>query len=118
MILAKIFDYLFERLKQPVVIGEILAGIILGPFIVGRFSGVSFSLFGSRVYTFSLDLTTPDFQALAMLGIVTLLFLSGLETEFRDIKNAGRGGVITSFLDVTVAFIFGYIVGQFLGLPA
>ena len=52
-----------------------------------------------------------------MLGIITLLFLSGLETEFRDIKNAGKGGIITSLLDVSVAFIFGYLVGQFLGFP-
>ena len=117
LFLAKIFDYLFEKWKQPVVIGEILAGILLGPYLLGRYSGMSFSLWGNEIYTFQFDITSQEFHALAFLGIITLLFLSGLETEPRDIKNAGKGGIITSILDVSVAFVFGYLVGHFLGFP-
>lgn len=85
--------------------------------MLGKLSGTTLSLAGNDIYLFSLDLTSQEFHALAMLGIVTLLFLSGLETEFQDIKNAGKGGIITSLLDVCVAFIFGYLVGHFLNLP-
>ena len=104
-----------EKIKQPAVIGEILAGVILGPYILGEMSGITFSLWGNEIYQFTLDITSPEFHALAILGIVTLLFLSGLETKFEDIKNAGKGGIMTSILDVSVAFIFGYLVGQILG---
>ena len=117
LLFAKTFDYLFEKLKQPVVIGEILAGIILGPYLIGKLSGTNISIWGSELHTFSFDLTSMEFQSLAMLGIITLLFLSGLETDFKDMKNAGKWGIITSLLDVSVAFIFGYLVGQLLGLP-
>ena len=117
MILAKLLDYLFEKLKQPVVIGEILAGVILGPYLLGRFSGTTLYVLNNKIYTFNLDLTGEDFHTLALLGIITLLFLSGLETDFRDIKNAGKGGILTSLLDVSVAFFFGYLVGHILGFP-
>ena len=118
LLLAKILGYLFEKVKQPAVIGEILTGIILGPYLIGKFSGVTISLWGNDLYDFELNLTSPEFEAIAMLGIVVLLFLSGLETKFDDIKNAGKSGAITSILDVSVAFIFGYLVGLVLGLPA
>ena len=117
LIFAKTFDYLFEKIKQPIVIGEISAGIVLGPYLLGKLSNLNISLFGNEFHIFSFNLTSPEFQSLAMLGIIILLFLSGLETDFRDIKNAGKGSIITSLLDVSVAFIFGYFVGQLLGLP-
>lgn len=78
---------------------------------------MNISLFGSEIYTFQFNLASPEFHALAFLGITILLFLSGLETEPEDIKNAGKGGFITSILDVSVAFLFGYIVGHTLGFP-
>ena len=117
LIFAKTFDYLFEKIKQPIVIGEISAGIVLGPYLLGKLSNLNISLFGNEFHIFSFNLTSPEFQSLAMLGIIILLFLSGLEIDFRDIKNAGKGSIITSLLDVSVAFIFGYFVGQLLGLP-
>lgn len=117
LILAKTLGYLFEKLKQPAVIGEILTGIVLGPYLLGKFSGTTISLWNNELYHFELNLTSPEFEALAMLGIITLLFLSGLETKFDDIKNAGKSGIITSLFDVSVAFIFGYLVGHTLGFP-
>ena len=115
LILAKILGYFFERVKQPEVIGEILAGIILGPYIIGSFSDYHFSLLGWEASFPSLNLLSPGFESLATLGIVILLFLSGMETSFDGIKSAGKGGVITSMLDVSVAFLFGYLAGSILG---
>jgi len=117
LITARTLSYLFEKTKQPGVLGEILAGVLLGPYLLGRFSGTDFSLWGNELYHFDLNLTSSEFGSIAMLGIITLLFLSGLETKFDDIKNAGKSGIITSLFDVSVAFIFGYLVGQFLGFP-
>ncbi|MEA2053963.1 MAG: cation:proton antiporter [Candidatus Thermoplasmatota archaeon] len=115
LILAKILGYIFEKMKQPGVIGEILAGIILGPFIIGKFSGHPFSFLGFKS-SFTLDLLSPEFEAISTLGIITLLFLSGLETSLGGIKSSGKGGVITALFNFVVSFVSGYLVGMLLGL--
>ena len=74
-------------------------------------------MFGFVLHSFSFNLISPEFNSLALLGIITLLFLSGLETDLEDIKKSGKGSIITSLLDVSVAFFFGYLVGHILGLP-
>jgi len=105
LILAKIFGYGMEKLKQPAVIGEILAGIFLGPFILG-------SIFNFNFISPSISNET---ETIAQIGIILLLFLSGIETCVGEIKEAGKSGMITSFFDVFMAFLFGYIVGTILG---
>jgi len=105
LLLAKIFGYGMEKLKQPAVIGEILAGIVLGPFIAGEIFNASFIS----------PSISQETEAIAQIGIVLLLFLSGIETGVNEIKNAGKSGIITSLFDVSVAFLFGYIVGNILG---
>jgi len=105
LILAKIFGYGMEKLKQPAVIGEILAGIFLGPFILG-------SIFNFNFISPSISNET---ETIAQIGIILLLFLSGIETGVGEIKEAGKSGMITSFFDVFMAFLFGYIVGTILG---
>lgn len=114
---AKLLGYLFEKIKQPTVIGEILAGVLLGSFVLGRFSGTSFSTAG---YSFDLtmpDFTSPSFEAFGFIGIVMLLFISGLETDFKDIKKTGKIGFTTAIGGVILPFIFGFLVGQFFGFP-
>ena len=74
---AHLLGYLFARLRQPRVIGEILAGILLGPYVLGKLS----------VYTNVLQLNNaaePKKAALELLyqlGLLLLMFLSGAETK-------------------------------------
>ncbi len=105
LFLARILGYAFDKVKQPAVIGEILSGIILGPFIMGN-------LFGFNILSTSID---APVEAIAYVGIVLLLFLSGIETGIDELKNSGKGGIITSAFDVSVAFLFGYLVGGVMG---
>ncbi len=105
LVFAKIFGYGMEKLKQPAVIGEILAGIVLGPFILGAI--LNFNFISSSI--------SNETEIIAHIGIILLLFLSGIETGVDEIKGAGKNGMITSFFDVSVAFLFGYIVGTVLG---
>lgn len=74
ILLAKTLGCLFERVKQPAVIGERLTGIVLDPYLLGKFSDTTTSLWNNELY---------EFEALTMLDIITLLFLSGLETKIR-----------------------------------
>ncbi|HDN95622.1 MAG TPA: cation:proton antiporter, partial [Thermoplasmatales archaeon] len=101
LILAKLAGYAMEKVKQPAVIGEILAGIIVGPFIFGE-------LFGLKYLS---DVT----EGLASIGIILLLFISGLEIGVDELKSVGKNGFITSMFDVSVAFFFGYLAGVLLG---
>jgi Kef-type K+ transport system membrane component KefB len=101
LILARFVGYLLEKIKQPAVIGEILAGIIIGPFVLGKI--------------FDIQYLSPETEALGQLGIILLLFLSGLEIGLDEIKSASKNGFITTCLDASFAFLFGFIAGHILG---
>lgn len=115
LLLSKILGYAMEKIKQPAVIGEIFAGIILGPFILGHFFNFNF-LVPAMTNDATIRLAAQEeMRNISYIGIVLLLFLSGIETGIEEIKGAGKSGMITSLFDVSIAFIFGYIVGTILG---
>lgn len=93
---AKIMGEIFERIKQPAVIGEILAGIILGPHIFSLIvpsDGESFNLY----------------QVLAEIGVIILLFTIGLETKVEEMMKVGGTSSIVAVLGVILPFFFGYL---------
>ena len=83
---AHLLGYLFARLRQPRVIGEILAGCILGPFVLGRWAAYTHFL--------QLDVAAPERKAaldlLYYLGLLMLMFLSGAETKALFQKHERR----------------------------
>ncbi|MCD6171073.1 MAG: cation:proton antiporter [Thermoplasmata archaeon] len=107
LILARLFGYALEKVKQPAVIGEILAGIVVGPFVIGSISG----------YNFISPSIREGIESISYIGIIILLFLSGIDTGIDELKKASKSGIITSLFDVSVAFLFGYIVGTILQYP-
>ena len=111
IIFAKLFNLLFEKMKQPGVIGEILAGILLSPYLIGSLSGSSINLFGTSVFRFSLDLTSPEFKEVAFIGVIFLLFIVGLETNMEDLKRTRRAGFFAGVFGVIVPFLIGCFVG-------
>lgn len=100
LLLAKLVGLAFEKIKQPAVIGEILAGIMMGPFIAGYFG---------------LNYLSDVTEGLAHIGIILLLFISGLETGIDELRAVGKNGFITSLFDVSIAFFFGCLAGYILG---
>jgi len=104
--LAKGLGELFERLKQPAVVGEIIAGIIIGP------SGILLAnyLFGAEIASSleSLHLYEGEvLSTLAELGVIVLLFTVGLETKFSDLKKVGFLATLVAVLGVVVPFGLG-----------
>jgi Kef-type K+ transport system membrane component KefB len=93
---AKIMGELFERVKQPVVIGEILAGVLLGPYVFGLISP-------SQVETFHV------YQVLAEVGVIILLFTIGLHTKVDEMLSVGRTSTMVAVLGVILPFFFGYL---------
>jgi Kef-type K+ transport system membrane component KefB len=91
---AKIMAEVFERLRQPAVVGEILAGVIIGPSILGWVRP-------SEMITI-----------LAEIGVIFLLFTVGLETKPQAIFRVGRRAVLVGVLGVVLPFIAGYFIAM------
>lgn len=88
---AKLLGEVFERFKQSAVIGEILAGVILGPQVL--------NLIG----------TSEIFPVLAQIGAIFLLFTVGLQIKVEDMMTVGTTSLVVAFLGVIFPFIFGYL---------
>ena len=88
---AKGMGELFERLKQPAVIGEIIAGILLGPYIL------------------NIVPLTEFYKVLAEIGVIILLFTIGLQTKVDEMMKVGGTALVVAVLGVAFPFIFGYL---------
>ena len=99
MIVAGLVTVVFHRLKQPVVLGYILAGVIIGP------------------HTPPLPLIANDetIQTLSELGIIFLMFSLGLEFSLRKLKEVGATAFIGATLAILVMLCAGYSLGQAFG---
>jgi Kef-type K+ transport system membrane component KefB len=89
---AKIMAEIFERLKQPAVVGEILAGVVIGPSLLG--------------WVEPSDLISIT----AEVGVIFLLFTVGLETKPQDILRVGKRAFLVATLGVIFPFIAGYLI--------
>jgi Kef-type K+ transport system membrane component KefB len=92
LVAAKLMAELFERLRQPAVAGEILAGVLIGPSVLG--------------------LVTPSelIGALAEIGVIFLLFNVGLETKPAAIFRVGKSAATVAILGVAAPFLGGWLL--------
>ncbi|UCH72094.1 MAG: cation:proton antiporter, partial [Thermoplasmatales archaeon] len=107
--LAKILGHVFDKLKQPAVIGEILAGVVLGGLSLISFSGQIFSY----DFSFSLSLLNFDseeFKLLAEIGILFMLFISGLQTNFYKLKKMEKASSFVAVGGVLLPLLLGFLV--------
>jgi Kef-type K+ transport system membrane component KefB len=100
LIVARLAGWLFGKLHQPRVVGEMLAGILLGPSLLGWLApGVSSALF------------PPDslghLNSLSQVGLLIFMFLVGLELDLGHLRELGRAAVMTSQVSIIVPFILG-----------
>jgi CPA2 family monovalent cation:H+ antiporter-2 len=93
---AAITTLLFKKLKQPLVLGYIIAGLLVGPHI-------------SIVPTV---VDTKNINILAEIGVVFLLFSLGLEFSFKKLARVGGTASITALVEVIGMLIIGYVAGQ------
>ena len=121
MILARVLGYIFDKFNQPSVIGEILAGFLLGSFGLGMLSNYNFDM---NILGYPLAFNFPEinfasdnFKIFADIGILFLLFISGLETDIFKMKKMGKISTFTAAGGVIVPLIFGIFAGIYFGLP-
>lgn len=96
---AGLMSFVFQKLKQPVVLGYILAGVIVGPYTP----------------PFQLVRDLPSIQTLAELGVIFLMFTLGLEFSFRKLLSVGFTAGIAATLEVVFFLFVGYGIGIALG---
>ena len=97
---AKVAGEGMERIGQTAVLGELLAGVLIGPGVLG------------------LVRESEVLHALAELGVLLLLFEVGLECSFADLLRAGLQATLVALVGVAVPFAVGYGVMYSLGSPA
>ncbi|WP_329423967.1 cation:proton antiporter [Streptosporangium sp. NBC_01495] len=97
---ARLFGALARRLGQPPVIGEIVAGILLGPTLLGPLIGDQ--LFGPEM--------RPPLQALANVGLVLFMFVVGLELDQKLVRGKGRIAVTVALGSTVVPFVLGCVL--------
>jgi Kef-type K+ transport system membrane component KefB/nucleotide-binding universal stress UspA family protein len=104
--LARGLSELMRRLRQPAVLGELLAGIVLGPTILGHYL--------PQLQTTVFPPTTRQFHLLetvSWLGMVLLLLLTGIETDVRTMRSIGGTAVKVSVGGMLVNFALGGVMG-------
>jgi Kef-type K+ transport system membrane component KefB len=106
---AKIFAELFNRIRLPIVLGELLAGIIIGPYALG-----GLPLFNGE----PLVILDETIKHIGELAAIVILFVAGLEITPREFLRGGTGSFTVGALGVIVPFFVGYIVFSLYGLEA
>ena len=96
---TKIGDEVFKRIGQPAMIGEILAGVIVGPALLGWY----------RI--------TPETALFAQIGAVLLLFEVGVRTRVGDLLKVGGTAFAVAILGVLLPFVAGFAVATALDMP-
>ena len=103
---AKVLGELFSRIKIPSVLGELFAGVLLGPYAFGSVIAIN----GSPLIQIN-DIVL----AFGEIGGILILFVAGLEMTFTDFRRVGSSGFTIGTLGVVVPFVMGYVFSLLLG---
>ncbi|MEZ0265618.1 MAG: cation:proton antiporter [Phycisphaerae bacterium] len=139
ILVARVFASLFRAMRQPAVVGEIVAGIVLGPSLIGKVAQGTWApgwvrhayewVFhpwnlvdraapgGGAMYDVLLSGGAHVMPILAQLGLVLLLFLIGLEFDFGHLRARGRAAVLISVTGILLPFGGGLLLGHVMHGP-
>ena len=106
---AKLMAELFLRLKLPIVLGELLAGMIVGPFALGQF----FILDGKQLLHIN-----DEIKILGEMGAIVILFMAGLEMTPKEFLKGGKASFTVGTLGVIVPFFAGFVIFGLFGFEA
>lgn len=97
---ARFFAWICKKIGQPTVIGEIIAGIVLGPSLVGMyFPELSNSLFPVQ--------SLGNLQFLSQIGLILFMFMVGMELDLNTLKNKAHEAVVISHASIIIPFTLG-----------
>jgi Kef-type K+ transport system membrane component KefB len=100
IITARIFGFICKKIRQPTVVGEMVAGIVLGPSIVGTY------LPEASGFLFPKE-SIPNLQFLSQIGLILFMFIVGMELDMKFLKNKAHEAVVVSHASIIIPFALG-----------
>lgn len=107
LLVVKLFGWLCKLIGQAAVVGEIIAGVILGPSFLGiYFPEISATLFP--------EASLGNIGLLSQIGLILFMFIIGMELDLRTIKNKAENAVVISHASIIFPFTLGVILAYFI----
>lgn len=107
LLFVKIFGWICQKIGQPTVIGEILAGIVLGPSLLGAY----FPEISNVVFPES---SISNIKLLSEIGLILFMYIVGMELDLKVLKNRLNDAVIISHSSIAFLFALGIILSYFI----
>lgn len=107
VIVARFFGWIFRKIGQPTVIGEIIAGIFLGPSVVGMY------LPEYSAMLFPVE-SLGNLQFLSQIGLILFMFVIGMELDLKVLKNKANDAVVISHASIVFPFALGIGLSYFI----
>jgi Kef-type K+ transport system membrane component KefB len=106
ILVARFFGWVFRKIGQPSVIGEIIAGIVLGPSLLGLyFPEFSLTLFPVE--------SLGNLQFLSQIGLILFMFIIGMELDLKVLRNRAKEAVVISHASIVIPFALGIGLAYF-----
>ena len=107
ILIARLFGWLMNKIGQPTVIGEIIAGIFLGPSLLGLvFPQLSNFLFPPE--------SLVHLQFLSQIGLILFMFIVGMELDVRILKKSAHDAIVVSHASIIFPYFLGVLLAYFL----
>ncbi|MBN1144812.1 MAG: cation:proton antiporter [Bacteroidales bacterium] len=107
LLVVRLMGYLFQRMGQPLVIGEIVAGLLLGPSVLGAFAPQITS------FLFPED-SVVVLKQLSQLGLIFFMFIIGMELDLNAFRQSANKAFLISIASISAPFVSGIILAFFL----
>ena len=109
LLVGRLLGEIAERIGQPAVMGQLIGGLLLGPSLFGWvWPSAQHAIFSGGPEQKSM------IQAVAQLGVLMLLLLTGMETDLQLVRRVGRAAITVAIAGVAVPFVCGFALGEFL----
>jgi Kef-type K+ transport system membrane component KefB len=106
IIVARFFGYLARKVRQPAVVGEVIAGIILGPSLLGLY----FPEFAAALFPKE---SLGNLQFLSQIGLILFMFVVGMELDLKLLRNKAHDAVVISHASIIFPFALGVTFAYF-----
>ncbi|WP_369766058.1 cation:proton antiporter [Flavobacterium sp. WC2429] len=106
ILVARLFGWVFKKIGQPTVIGEIIAGIVLGPSLVGMY----FPEFSAALFP---EASLGNLKFLSQIGLILFMFVIGMELDIKVLKNKASEAVVISHASIVIPFALGIGLSYF-----
>src|SRR5690606_14544133 len=106
ILIARLFGWICKKIGQPSVVGEMIAGIVLGPSLVGMY----FPEFSASLFPVE---SLGNLQVLSQIGLILFMFMVGMELDLKIIKNKAHDAVVVSHASIIIPFALGMVLAYF-----